>query len=270
MQLYAGNLQGLRTEALTILTSNRGASVKLAAVCWQPTGLKDGSLDIKQRCFLSNLQLYVGYPQVIRTEVLTSNRGVFVKIAAVGWQPTGLKDGSLDNLDIKQGCFCEPCSCMGNLQVVRTEILTSNSGVCVKLAAVCWQPTGLKDGSLDNLDIKQGFFSVKLASVCWQPTGLKDGSLDNLDIKQGCFCQTCSCMLATYRAKGRKPWQSWHQTGACLSNLKLYAGNLQGLRTEALTILTSNRGVSVKLAAVCWQPTGLKDGSLDIKQGCFF
>ena len=85
LPLYAGNLQGLRTEALTILTSNRGASFKLAAVCWQPTGLTDGSLDIKQRRFLSNLQLYVGYPQVIRTEVLTSNRGGFVKLAAVGW-----------------------------------------------------------------------------------------------------------------------------------------------------------------------------------------
>ena len=111
LHLYVGNLQGLRTEVLTILTLNRGGFVKLAAVCLQPTGLKDGSLDIKQRCFLSKLQLYVGFPRVIRTEVLTSNRGGFVKLAAVGWQPTGLKDGSLENLDIKQGWFCQTCSC---------------------------------------------------------------------------------------------------------------------------------------------------------------
>ena len=50
-----------------------------------------------------------------------------------------------------------------------------------------------------------------------------------------------------------------------MSNLELYVGNLQGLRTE---VLTSNRGVWVQLGAVCWQPTGLKDGSLDVKQGC--
>ena len=145
LQLYVGNLQVVRTE---ILTSNSGVCVKLAAVCWQPTGLKDGSLD--------NLDI---------------KQGCFVKLASVCWQPTGLKDGSLDNLDIKQGCFCETCSCMGNLQVVGTAVLASNSGVFVKLASVCWQPTGLKDGSLDDLDIKQGW-----------------------------FCQTCSCMFATYRA----------------------------------------------------------------------
>ena len=103
---------------MTVLTSNRGVFVKLAAVCWQPTGRKDGSLDnldIKQGCFLANLQLYVGNLQVVRTEVLTvltSNRGVFVKLVAVCWQPTGRKDGSLDSLDIKQGCFCQTCSCM--------------------------------------------------------------------------------------------------------------------------------------------------------------
>ena len=45
------------------------------------------------------------------------------------------------------------------------------------------------------------------------------------------------------------------------SNLELYVGNLQGLRTE---VLTSHRGVWVQLGAVCWQPTGLKDGSLDV------
>ena len=98
----------------------------------------------------------------------------FVKLAAVCWQPTDREDGSLDNLDIKQGCFLSNLQLyVGNLQVVRTEVLTvltSNRGVFVKLAAVCWQPTGRKDGSLDSLDIKQG-----------------------------CFCQTCSCMLATYR-----------------------------------------------------------------------
>ena len=176
LQLYVCNLQGLRTEALTILTLNRSVFVKLAAVCWQATGLKDGSLDnldIKQGWFCQTCScwLYVGYPQVIRTEVLTSNRGRFVKLAAVGWQPTGLTDGSLDNLDIKQGCFCETCSCMGNLQVVGTAVLTSNRGRFVKLAAVGWQPTGLKDGSPDNLDIKQER-----------------------------VCQTCSCLLATYRA----------------------------------------------------------------------
>ena len=145
--------------------------------------------------FLSNLQLYVGNLQVVRTEVwtiLTSNRGVF-----------------LSNLQLY----------VGNLQVLRTQVLTvltsNQTGVFfVKLAAVGWQPTGRKDGSLDSLDIKQCFF-VKLAAVCWQPTGRKDGSLDNLDIKQGCF----------------------------LSNLQRYVGNLQVLRTEVLTILTSNRGV---------------------------
>ena len=55
---------------------------------------------------LLNSELYVGNLQVVRTEVLTiltSNRGEFVKLGAVGWQPTGRKDGSLDNLDIKQG-----------------------------------------------------------------------------------------------------------------------------------------------------------------------
>ena len=46
--------------------------------------------------------------------------------------------------------------------------------------------------------------------------------------------------------------------------LELYFGNLQGLRTE---VLTSHRGVWVQLGAVCWQPTGLKDGSLDVKGG---
>ena len=118
LQLHVGNLQGLRTEVLTILTSNRGVFVKLAAVCWQRTGLKDGSLDnrdIKQGWFLSNSQLYVGNLRGLRTEVLTiltSNRGVVVKLASVCWQPTGLKDGSLDNLDIKQGCFCQTCICM--------------------------------------------------------------------------------------------------------------------------------------------------------------
>ena len=69
-------------------------------------------------------------------------------------------------------------------------------------------------------------------------------------------------MLATYRAYGRK---SSHQTGVFGSNLELYVGNLQGLRTE---VLTSHGGVWVQLGAVCWQPTGLKDGSLDVKQGC--
>ena len=55
---------------------------------------------------LLNSELYVGNLQVVRTEVLTiltSNRGEFVKLGAVGWQPTGRKDGSLYNLDIKQG-----------------------------------------------------------------------------------------------------------------------------------------------------------------------
>ena len=47
-----------------------------------------------------------------------------------------------------------------------------------------------------------------------------------------------------------------------MPNLELYVGNLQGLRTE---VLTSNRCVWVQLGAVCWQPTWLKDGSLDIK-----
>ena len=117
LQLYVGNLHSSRTEALTSLTSNSCVFVKLAAVCWQPTGLKDGSLDnldIKQGWFCQTCScwLYDGYPQVIRTEVLTSNRGRFVKLAAVGWQPTGLKDGSLDNLDIKQVCFFQICSCM--------------------------------------------------------------------------------------------------------------------------------------------------------------
>ena len=140
--------------------------VKLAAVCWQPTGRKDRSLDnldIKQGCFLSNLQLYVGNLQVVRTEVLTiltSNGGEFAKLGAVGWQPTGRKDGSLDNLDIKQGCFLSNLQLyVGNLQVVRREvltILTSNGDEFVKLGAVGWQPTGRKDGSLDNLDIKRG------------------------------------------------------------------------------------------------------------------
>jgi len=76
LQLYVGNLQVVRTKFLTILTSNRGEFVKL------------------------------GNLQVVRTEVLTiltSNRGEFVKLGAVGLQPTGRKDGSLDNLDIKQG-----------------------------------------------------------------------------------------------------------------------------------------------------------------------
>ena len=141
--------------------------VKLAAVCWQRTGRKDGSLDnlaIKQGRFLAHLQLYVGNLQVVRTEVLTIltlNGGEFVKLGAVGWQPTGRKDGSLDNLDIKQGCFLSNLQLyvVGNLQVVRREvltILTSNGGEFVKLGAVCWQPTGRKDGSLDNLDIKRG------------------------------------------------------------------------------------------------------------------
>jgi len=112
---------------------------------------------------LSNLQLYVGSLQFARTEfltILTSNRGEFVKLGAVGWQPRGRKDGSLDNLDIKQGCFLSNLQLyVGNLQVIRTEfltILTSNRGEFVKLGAVCWQPTGCKDGGLDNLDIKQG------------------------------------------------------------------------------------------------------------------
>ena len=82
LELYVGNLQGLRTE---VLTSHRGVWVQLGAVCWQPTGLEDGSLYIKQGVFGSNLELYVGNLQGLRTEVLTSNRG-----------PTGLKDGSLD------------------------------------------------------------------------------------------------------------------------------------------------------------------------------
>ena len=89
--------------------------------------------------FWSNLQLYVGNLQDVRTEVLTQT-GEF-----------------LSNFQLYAG----------NLQVVRTEVLTSNRGVLVKLAAVCWQPTGRKDGSLD--------------------------------IKRGSFGQTCSCMLATYR-----------------------------------------------------------------------
>ena len=172
-------------SAQTPVSANRFVPISeqikiFEAVCrksWHQTGV-----------FLSNLQLYVGNLQGLRTEVLTiltSNRGVFVKLAAVCWQPTGLKDGSLDNLDIKQGCFCQTCSCV----FVRTEVLTSNREVSVKLAAVCWQPTGHKDGSFD--------------------------------IKQGWFCQTCSCMLATYRAQGRKSWQSWHQTGRCLPNLQL-------------------------------------------------
>ena len=101
----------------------------------------------------------------------------------------------------------------------------------VKLAAVCWQPTGHKDGSFD---IRRGVL-VKLAAVCCQPTGHKDGSFDI------------------------KPGQFW-------SNLQLYVGSLQVIRTE---VLTSNRGVLVKLAAVCCQPTGHKDGSFDIKQGSF-
>ena len=125
--------------------------------------------------FLSNLNLYVSNLQVVRTAVLTSNRGVFVKLASVRWQPTGLKDGSLDNLDIKTGVFLSNLQLyVCNLQGLRTEVLTI-------------------------LTLKRGVV-VKLAAVCWQPTGLKDGSLDNLDIKQGCFGQTCSCMLATYRA----------------------------------------------------------------------
>ena len=62
-----------------------------------------------------------------------------------------------------------------------------------------------------------------LKAVCWQPTGREDGSFDNLDIKTGVF----------------------------LSNLQLYVGELEGLRTEVLTILTLNRGVFAKLAAVC-------------------
>ena len=112
------------------------------------------------------------------------------------------------------------------VQGLRTEVLTSNRGVWVQLGAVCWQPTGLKDGSLD--------------------------------IKQVCLGPAWSCMLATYRAYGRK---SSHQTRVFGSNLELHVGNLQGLRTE---VLTSNRGVWVQLGAVCWQPTGLKDGSLDV------
>ena len=158
LELYVGNLQGLRTE---VLTSNRGVWVQLGAACWKPTGLKDGSLDIKQGClaFGSNLELYVGNLQGLRTEVLTSHRGVWVQLGAVCWQPTGL----------------------------RTEVLTSNRGVCVQLGAVCWQPT---------LTSHRGVW-VQLGAVCWQPTGLKDGSLD---IKQGCLGPTWSCMLATYRA----------------------------------------------------------------------
>ena len=100
-----------------------------------------------------------------------------------------------------------------NLRGLRTEVLTSHRGVWVQLGAVCWQPTGPKDGSLD---INRGVW-VQLGAACWQPTGLKDGSLD---IKQGCFG----------------------------SNLELYVGNLQGLRTE---VLTSHRGVWVQLGAVC-------------------
>ena len=221
LQLYACNLQGLRTEVLTILILNKGVFVKLAAVCWQPTGLKDGSLDMswlswhQTGVFLSNLHLYVGNLQDWRTEaltILTSNRSVFAKLAAVCWQPTGLKDGSFDNLDIKQGCFCQSCSCI--LATYRSLGLKS------------WHQTEV--------------FCVKLAAVRWLPTGHKDGSLD---IKQGWLCQTCICMLATYRAYGQKSWQSWHQTGVFLWNLQLYG-----------------------------QPTGLKDRSLDnldIKHGCF-
>ena len=50
--------------------------VKLAAVCWQPTGPKDGSLDnpdIKQGCFLSNLQLYVG---IAKRNLLSKDRAL--------------------------------------------------------------------------------------------------------------------------------------------------------------------------------------------------
>ena len=50
-----------------------------------------------------------------------------------------------------------------------------------------------------------------------------------------------------------------------MPNLELYVGNLQGLRTE---VLTSKEGICAQLGAVCWQPTGLKDGSLDSRQGC--
>ena len=63
---------------------------------------------------------------------------------------------------------------VGNLQGLRTEVLTSHRGVWVQLGAVCWQPTGPKDGSLD---VTRGVW-VQLGAVCWQPTGLKDGSLD--------------------------------------------------------------------------------------------
>ena len=82
---------------------------------------------------LSNLKLYAGNLQVVKREVLTANRGVFVKLAAVCWQPTGRKDGSLDNLTSNRGVFVSNLQLyVVNLQVVRTEvltILTSNRGV---------------------------------------------------------------------------------------------------------------------------------------------
>ena len=128
----------------------------------------------------------------------------FVKLAAVCWQPTGRKDGSLDNLDIKQGCFLSNLQLyVGNLQVVRTEVLTvltSNRGVFVKLVAVCWQPTGRKDGSLDSLDIKQGCFLANLQLYVDNLQVVKREALTILTSNRGVFCQTCSCMLATYRS----------------------------------------------------------------------
>ena len=66
---------------------------------------------------------------------------------------------------------------VGNLQGLRTEVLTSHGGVWVQLGAVCWQPTGLKDGKV--LTSHRGVW-VQLGAVCWQPTW--------------------SCILATYRA----------------------------------------------------------------------